>query len=231
LLNKLLPLLAFSALLLVPLGAQNAFGSLIGDTVSGDVTTNNGVTNVFVPTQTEVVSGAVEFSFNYGSDEIIDVDVDSSTITVTFSDFTNFWFWPDGNDPVEVRISDLDWVNDPSGIVTGATIVSAPTGFGETVQVIDPHTVQLDINLHTGQQIPNGVFATVVIELQTQHGIVAGEIIPIEATSLILAGLQTPAVWMISTLSALGIGAFVFTRNPSNVRNIKVILQDYLDRF
>jgi len=59
---------------------------------------------------------------------------------------------------------------------------------------------------------------------------VAGEIIPIDATSLILAGLQTPAVWMISTFSALGIGAFLLTRNPWNVRNMKAILQDYLDR-
>ena len=59
---------------------------------------------------------------------------------------------------------------------------------------------------------------------------VGGEIIPIDATSLILAGAQTPSVWMVSALSALGVGAFLFTRNPSNVRNIKVILQDYLDR-
>ena len=61
--------------------------------------------------------------------------------------------------------------------------------------------------------------------------VVGGEIIPIEVTSLILAGAQTPAVWMISAFSALGIGAFWFTRNPYNVRNIKVIFQDYLDRF
>jgi hypothetical protein len=60
--------------------------------------------------------------------------------------------------------------------------------------------------------------------------IVAGEIIPIEATSLILTGALSPAVWMVSSFSILGIGAFLIARNPANVRNIKVILQDYLDR-
>jgi len=54
--------------------------------------------------------------------------------------------------------------------------------------------------------------------------------LPIEASSLILAGAQTPAGWLISTFAALGIGAFLLTRNPYNVRNIKVILRDYLDR-
>ncbi len=62
------------------------------------------------------------------------------------------------------------------------------------------------------------------------NGMIGGELLSIDTVALLLAGLQTPAVWMISTFSALGIGAFLFMRNPYNVRNIKVILQDYLDR-
>ncbi len=76
-----------------------------------------------------------------------------------------------------------------------------------------------------------GRFLTPVGEPCTNCAVIGGEIIPIETTSLLLAGAQTPAVWMISALSVLGIGAFWFTRNPYNIRNIKVILQDYLDRF
>jgi len=68
------------------------------------------------------------------------------------------------------------------------------------------------------------------IDVTFNAPVVGGEIIPIETISLVLAGLQTPAVWMISTFSALGIGTFLLTRNPYNVRNIKVILRDYLDR-
>ena len=54
---------------------------------------------------------------------------------------------------------------------------------------------------------------------------------PIETTYLLLAGAQTPIAWMMYAFSAICIGAFLFTRNPNNVRNVKLILQDYLDRF
>ena len=62
-------------------------------------------------------------------------------------------------------------------------------------------------------------------------GVVGGEFLPIETTSLLLAAASSPAAWLTSlTIVALGIGVYVFTRNPSNIRNIKVILRDYLDR-
>ena len=32
-------------------------------------------------------------------------------------------------------------------------------------------------------------------------------------------------------LAVLGVGAFLFTRNPNNTRNVKVILPDYLGKF
>ncbi len=61
--------------------------------------------------------------------------------------------------------------------------------------------------------------------------VVGGEFLPIDTTALLLAGVQTPLAWMMYAVGAIGIGAFLFTRNPNNVRNVKVILQDYLDRF
>jgi len=61
---------------------------------------------------------------------------------------------------------------------------------------------------------------------------VGGEFLPIETTSLLLAAVSSPASWLTSlTIAALGIGVYVFTRNPNNMRNIKIILRDYLDRF
>jgi len=60
---------------------------------------------------------------------------------------------------------------------------------------------------------------------------VGGEFLPIETTSLLLAAASSPAAWLTSfTVTALGIGVYVFTRNSNNMRNIKVILRDYLDR-
>jgi len=61
--------------------------------------------------------------------------------------------------------------------------------------------------------------------------IVGGDLLPIDSTALLLAAAQSPSTWLTSlAIAALGIGAYVFTRNPNNMRNIKVILRDYLDR-
>ena len=76
-----------------------------------------------------------------------------------------------------------------------------------------------------------GRFLTPVGEPCTNCAVIGGEIIPIDATVLLLAAAQSPAAWLTTlTIAALGIGAYVFTRNSNNVRNIKIILRDYLDR-
>jgi len=62
--------------------------------------------------------------------------------------------------------------------------------------------------------------------------VVGGELLPIDSTALLIAAAQSPAAWMTSiTFAIIGVGAYIFTRNPNNMRNIKVILRDYLDRF
>jgi len=69
-------------------------------------------------------------------------------------------------------------------------------------------------------------------QLTSNDVVIGGEFLPIDNTSLLLAVASTPAAWLSSlALVALGIGAYVFTRNPNNMKNIKVIFQDYLDRF
>jgi len=68
--------------------------------------------------------------------------------------------------------------------------------------------------------------------IQCEQDVVGGTLLPIDNTVLLLAALQSPTLWWISgLLSAIGVGAFLFTRNPNNTRNVKVILQDYLDNF
>jgi len=64
---------------------------------------------------------------------------------------------------------------------------------------------------------------------------VGGEPLSIDTTALLLSGTQTNAVWIMSILTVIGSIAFgalyITTRNPNNMRNIKVILRDYLDRY
>jgi len=60
---------------------------------------------------------------------------------------------------------------------------------------------------------------------------VGGELLSLDTTALLVAGITTPLAWLAYAISAIGIGAFWFARNPYNVRNVKVILEDYFERF
>jgi len=174
---------------------------------SGKITANGGST-----------PGQGDFQLNFSS---VGTNECSGIINVNGNDDTTGRFLVIGNS----EFVNKGTVNLFAG--TGSDSGSLRIGTGSTV---DNHGT---INENPGPASDSGV----VVNLGTFNDnlpslcAVAGEIIPIETTSLILAGAQSPAVWIISTLSALGIGAFVFTRNPSNVRNIKVILRDYFDRF
>jgi len=60
---------------------------------------------------------------------------------------------------------------------------------------------------------------------------IGGELSPIDTTALLVAGATSPIAWYMYAFTALGIGALWFARNPYNVRNVKTIMGDYLDRF
>ena len=66
----------------------------------------------------------------------------------------------------------------------------------------------------------------------TQNGVVGGDLLPIDTTALLLATSQSPIAWLTTmTFAIIGVGAFLITRNPCNIRKINAILRDYLDRF
>jgi len=92
------------------------------------------------------------------------------------------------------------------------------------------HEVKIEVTRPALQNVntPFQYIDNVIVEGDSL--LVGGGHLQIDNTALLLAVLQTPAVWMISMFSALGIGAFLLTRNPYNVRNIKIILRDYLNR-
>ena len=84
-------------------------------------------------------------------------------------------------------------------------------------------TMNQTLNLSGG----NGWFK--VEQHDADECVVAGELLPIDSTALFLAGLSSSAVWMIPTIAGAA-GAGLFVRNPNNIRNVKVILQDYFER-
>jgi len=70
-----------------------------------------------------------------------------------------------------------------------------------------------------------------LISMSFPAAFAGGEFSQIDTTALILAGATSTIAWYMYAFTALGIGAFWFARNPYNVRNIKAIMGDYLDRF
>ncbi len=83
------------------------------------------------------------------------------------------------------------------------------------------HTSQSNFRIDTSIELienecPPGTIGTFLDCIPIEDGVVGGEIIPLETTSLILAGAQSFS-WMIPVvLSGIGIGLFVVSRKPEN---------------
>jgi len=229
--------LVFGALLLIPSFSAAYGGGLI----------SNSATTIWVGTgdtqswsdpnnwdrQVGIIPATV--GFNHALPELCDlviIDDGSNAVTVHF-DISSYQL---GN---EMQIGSDDTLVIDAGTTFDHTpaLCQPINAFAETIVNLGNFNV-FGTLLNNGAFINSGavldcgiISGTISIPgIVNECPVVGGEIIPLETTSLILAGIQTPAVWMISTFSALGIGAFLLTRNTHNVRNIKVILRDYLDR-
>jgi len=203
--RHLLSIALFSAVLGLLFSPTSASASLIGDSVTVELFDGAGNS---ADQQTQVVTQGAgpEFILNTGSDEQVNVDIESSTISITYIENQGgFFTWGSSTNPVTVKITSLNWIGQ-SGIISGANIVSPPSGFGETVQLIGQNGIQVDTNIMQA----NGFFqpVTVVVQLETTHTI-GGELLPIDSTALLLAGIQSSAIWMLPVLvGAAGVGAF-----------------------
>jgi len=177
-LNKLLPLLAFSVLLLLPLV---------------QLTHATHVTPVFTEGNPKCPSGLASFKIENvpDFDEVFTQGVFSVTITLSNS--------PD--------VSPFDWLSNFDVLQ-----VIAKGGPNANIYNYNPAETE-----DTGLVIPtnpnsNQPYGMSHIDFCFNPP-VSGEIIPIETTSLILAGAQSFS-WMIPVmLSVLGIGLFVVSRN------------------
>lgn len=114
----------FSLLLTLTTTAFTTQATLIGDTVNGELLTQLAGT---FPTTTAVVGSNVEFSRIFPTsigpgDPYIELDVDGDSFTFLFAN------------PVEnafnlgllgFELNDLDWVGNPTGEITGLTLLSS----------------------------------------------------------------------------------------------------------
>jgi len=144
------------------------------------------------------------------------------TSQIGTSDFWEVWF--DLEDPFLAKAGVLHWFSLHSTINNDGAFVQTTTGgFGSFTAHEFP--------LFSDSWTLRTSHAWFLLSGHPADEVVGGEFLPIDSTALLLAVAQSPASWLTTlALVALGIGAYVFTRNPNNMRNIKVILRDYLDR-
>jgi hypothetical protein len=247
-LNKLIPLLAFSILLLVPAGAQNAMALIMIDfeglgLSEGDpVVSIPGVPEVTISgANLVVVSGGSPFCFNGDSQpggnpaggfddastgDSICASTALGTITIMFDDPVEDLTF----DVLDVEIGSVTEIITSrvydakvggnllhTIIITGgdpgtgdgvATTVDFSSGFAGTNDI-----QRLEFEANDGGVAADNLFFNLV---EVFEEVIGGEIIPIETTSLILAGAQSFS-WMIPILlSGIGIGLFVVSRKPEN---------------
>ena len=190
------------ALVLVAGMTSPAYASPIGDTVSFircfDL---GGQINCF-DEQTEIVIDD-EFNPEFVISTVATVDIRENSIVfnpILQTSFTAAIFH-------EVRIFDIDWVNNPNGKIVGLSFdfsgVTAGT-INETQFSFTDHEIVWDVN--TVNAWNQGDTFTVFFE--TDH-IVAGQLLPLDSTSLFLAGIQSMTVWMVPTVLGLA-GAGVY---------------------
>jgi len=240
-LNKLLPLVAFSILLLVPVGAQNAFAVTVidaNDIAEPSKTVDFSQFGPFVDTQGPVQVG-----------DLVGEDIEWSS-TTPFSVIGNGFYglgtngnWDAGRNGY-VGLNDADQgnsmrfdFNDDSVCGVGGFVNYAPdffqnpftiTALDSNNDVLETFDVSNNAPISTPNAINDGEFRGIVratndiaaLELSGEFDVlddlkftrcevvVGGEFLSIDSTALLLAGLQTSAIWMLPVLAGVAGSAF-----------------------
>lgn len=216
--NKLLPLVAFSVLLLAPLGAQNAFAggpNLFIVQPSGEIATEfQGHCYAFIPNtdnwinayndaQTKTVNGNTGHLVSITS-AAEDNHVDSVSPIQGWIGYTRDTNFPQGT----LDSNNFGWITgEPAGYTNWN--LGEPSGGSE--QYVETHQGAGGWN---DANVVSISFAGYFVEFDSCHFVdsVGGEFIQIDSTALILAGAQSTS-WMIPVvLSVLGIGLVLVKR-------------------
>jgi len=219
-LNKWLVAIAFSVLLLVPLGAQNAFAhgtvdqSFTGPFAGfGSVTTFEAFGQEFTPTVSSLVAVDVFLQPNAaagtGTTDTQTVTIRSDSKSGTILGSASKVVTGVAGDPISPQHFDFDPpVSLTPGSIHVVTVkVQSSTAFNWLILEGNPYPGGSAIGFPSPPfDDPDLGFATYFILP------VGGNFVPLDTTALLLAGAQSFS-WMIPvTLSVLGIGLFVVSR-------------------
>jgi len=243
--NKLLPLLAFSVLLLAPVGAQNAFA---GITMFDDIIFDNGGVS---PTTDggQAINTPTGTPFTAAEDFILDGDffvtdihfvVNGNPANFDILSFQYFILSDSGGSPGNILASGnaMDLEVEP---VTGTLVANVWFNLEEPFEAEEGVTYWIGIHetnvvgsgigwtfgttgqgegSHSSAVLPPTTWVSSVNNLWfllSGHppDVVGGELLPIDSTALLLAGLQSSAIWMLPVLAGAagaGIAAFKLRR-------------------
>jgi len=240
-LNKLIPLLAFSILLLIPVGTQNAFAGIVqvcntdqtplvdllaGECIiAGDKQFDNWM--LVIPTSDYDLSNA----------QVVPVNDDPNNPGLRFltPGLTNGAFLVEvfaiGYDVTSlsndlIKDFSLELIDVSGGVsmeeflepcCANKAAVGNPGFLFDELEFAPIQSISVTIALILDENFgPASLDEFVALYSQLPAEVVGGEIIPIETTSLLIASAQTFS-WMIPVvLSVLGIGLFVVSRKPEN---------------
>jgi len=231
--NKLIPLLAFSILLLVPV-SQSAFAAEVIFDTTGILEPQtlsisyieSGVTMTATGTADDIPTNVVQTVSGVG---VVAPGDSSFSIDDTGPDETLFLTFDQEVRILEITFSEVgeDSANDDyTLLIDGVEIRTISVANPGMSSFTDHLTLDLDdatrtgtvFGIATGFPASGGFdeFKIVEVIIETleneQNQVIGGEIIPIEQTSLLLAGAQSFS-WMIPlVISSIGIGIFVVSR-------------------
>ena len=180
-----------------------AFASLIDDTMHVKLTNIAG--DVVFCDEDVVVGPGVEIQDCGGIGLKVDIDGNSIWLESTTP-------LSDGGilAPIVAEFTNMHWTNFPNGIITGVTILPTSNVPIQT-PIIGDHSITL-----TSEQliIDCGDETQCIVELhldiETSHNVVGGIFEGVDTTSLLVAGAQMNAAWMIPVLvSAIGIAIVI----------------------
>ena len=184
------------ALVLVAGMTSPAYASLIGDTIHYNIQSGTCEADVVVEDPGIEVPSCV----------FISIDIDGDSIW-----FESVIAIPDGSQVsgITYEFTSLDWINNPNGFITGVELVNPQTIPISTLEFGD-HSITLANDpfvLNCGG--PSTCLFEWHLDIETFHP-VAGELLPLDTSALMIAGLTSMSVWMVpAVLGLAGVGVYL----------------------